>query len=111
MEARLPSGRNVLVRGVDGGNAHDDDAGQLRDVRFRGVDFEALTATLHEVGALVKGTLQALTPTEAVVEIGLGISAKTGQLLVLFGEAAADASMKIVLTWRFDPRGDGDDEA
>jgi hypothetical protein len=110
IEVRLPSGRNVLLRAVNDGGG-DDDVGQVQDVRFSGLNFEALTATLHEVGTLINGALQTLTPAEAEVELGLGINARTGQLLVLFGKAAADASMKVTLRWHFDSRSISADEA
>jgi hypothetical protein len=104
----------VMLRGLNEAQAappDEDSAGEVEDVRFRTLDFRALTATLHEVGGLVKNALQTLTPAEAEVELGLGFSAKTGQLLVLFGEAATQASLKVTLKWRFDQRSDDADEA
>ncbi len=112
LEVHLPSGRTVLMHGVDGAApANDDDAETVQDVRFRGFDFSTLTATLHEVSTLVKEAVRKAAPAEAEVELGLGLSAKTGQVLVLFGETAANASMKVTLKWRFDQRSNGADEA
>ncbi|MCO1594233.1 hypothetical protein M8C17_03565 [Micromonospora sp. RHAY321] len=112
VEVRLPSGRTVMLRSLDEAPAAvGEDTGTVQDVRFRAFDFRRLTATLQEVGDLVKGAIETLTPTEAEVELGLGFSAKSGQILVLFGDAAVDASMKVTLKWSFDQRSDSDDEA
>lgn len=102
LEVRLPSGRRITLRGTDVRAAGDDeDMGQVEDV-MAGPDFRLVTSTLQEVGTLLKEGLIPLRPTEAEVEIGVGLSAKTGRVLVLFGEAAAEASVKVTLKWTFD---------
>jgi hypothetical protein len=102
IEARLPSGRTVLLRGIGQGTGPgDEDAGVVQDVRFRSVDFKALTATLHEIGELISNAVRPLAPKDAEVEIGLGLSVSTGQLLLLFGDASADASINVKLHWEF----------
>jgi hypothetical protein len=102
IEARLPSGRTILLRGIgQATEPNDEDAGVVQDVRFRSVDFKALTATLHEIGDLISNAVRPLAPKDAEVEIGLGLSASTGQLLLLFGDASADASINVKLHWEF----------
>jgi ornithine--oxo-acid transaminase len=44
-------------------------------------------------------------------KLGVSVNAKTGRLLVVFGEAAAKASVKVTLRWRFDDRAEHGDEA
>ena len=102
IEARLPSGRTVLLRGIGEANEpKDEDTGVVKDVRFRSIEFKALTATLHEIGELISNAVRPLTPKDVEVEIGLGLSASTGQLLLLFGDASADASINVKLHWEF----------
>lgn len=102
IEARLPSGRIVLLRGIgQTAEVKDEDVGVVQDVRFRSIDFKALTATLYEIGELVSNAVRPLAPKDAEVEIGLGLSASTGQLLLLFGDASADASINVKLHWEF----------
>ena len=112
IEARLPSGRTIVLRGVDHMKSPaDEDEGTVQDVRFRGFEFSTLTATLREIGDLVRNAVLPLAPDEAEVELGLGLSASTGHLLVLFGEAAAEASMKVNLRWHFGAEAELDKKA
>lgn len=100
VETRLPSGRTVLIRGF-GPSSWSDDAGEVTDVKFRTVDFKALTSTLHELGDLISNAVRPLAPREVEVELGLGVNASTGQVLLVFGEASAEASIKVNLRWEF----------
>lgn len=112
VESRLPSGRTVMLRTVDRVTPPaDEDEGVVQDVRFRSIDFKALTATLQEIGDLISSAVRPLAPREAEVELGLGLSASTGQLLVFFGEAAAEASIKVNLRWQFGSGEDHDQKA
>lgn len=111
-EARLPSGRTVLVRTTDNVlHQPDEDVGVVRDVGFRSIDFRIITSTLQEVGHLISHAIRPLAPREAEVELGLGLNATTGQLLVLFGAAAAEASVKVNLRWQFGPEANNDETA
>ena len=112
VESRLPSGRTVMLRTVDElTTSIDEDAETVQDVRFRSIDFKALTGTLHEIGDLISSAVRPLTPREAEVEFGLGFSASTGQVLLIFGEAAAQASIKIKLRWDFGAGENHDEKA
>jgi hypothetical protein len=112
VEARLPSGRSVMLRSIDEVDAPgNEDEGAIQDVRFRSVDFKVLTSTLHEIGDLIKSAVRPLAPREAEVELALGLSASTGQLLLLFGDASAEASIKVNLRWEFGTDKDHDEKA
>ena len=113
-QVRLPSGRQILLRSIDTNRqapALDSDEGTVEDVRFRSFDFVAITTILLEVGDIVRSAVRPLAPYHASVELGLGLSARTGEVVALFGTAAADASLKVTLDWKFgekDERGDED---
>ena len=107
LDVTLPSGRLITLRGMgDGVNAVvDDDRGEVEDVKFRVPDFTRLVSTLQEVCELLKATVRPLAPEEVVLEIGVGLNAKTGKVFVLFGEASSEASLKVTIKWSFNDRG------
>jgi hypothetical protein len=98
---RLPSGRTILLRSLEDVADDDDMAGRVLDVGFRDLRLASITDTLREVGTVIKSAIEPLLPDSATVEIGLGVSGKTGQIVALFGEAAAEASIQITLNWSF----------
>ena len=113
-QVRLPSGRLILLRSIDDAEPSgvvDEDEGVVEDVRFRTFEFRGIAATLQEVGDLIGTAIRPLAPHEATVELGLGLSAKTGQLIALFGEAAANASITVTLHWLFRGKAEHGDEA
>ena len=101
LEAQLPSKRWVVLQGFDLDETvpGDPDRGTIEDVGARVVDFAAVAGILQEVGQLLKDVLRPLRPSEVAVDIGLSVSVKTGRVLVLFGEAAAEATVKVTLKW------------
>ena len=73
----------------------------VQDVGFRDARLTSITDVLREVGTVIKSAIEPLSPDTATLEMGLGVSGKTGQILALFGEAASEASVKVTLTWSF----------
>lgn len=57
---------------------------------------EQLEAIASELGAV----WEKVQPSEAKVELGLKLSAKTGKLTALWVEAGGDASLTVSLTWK-----------
>jgi hypothetical protein len=93
-ELVLPSGRVVLLEAPapTGGN---------RDVGLRDkIPFKDLLADLQEMSTLLLDTTRAIGPTEAEIELSLGVEAASGRLVAFMVDGKVSGGMKLRLTWK-----------
>lgn len=60
---------------------------------------DSLKAICGELGRV----WEAVRPSEATVELSLGMSVKTGKLTALLVEGGGEANVKVTLTWKPQP--------
>ncbi|MGQ0773152.1 MAG: CU044_2847 family protein [Pseudonocardiales bacterium] len=61
--------------------------------------FEGVRKTVEEVGSQLSAAWDRVNPSEAVVEFGLTLTAKSGKLTGLLVNGEGECSLKITLTW------------
>lgn len=66
----------------------------------RALSFDAVRDTVEAVASELALVWQKVRPSEATVEFGLSVTAKTGKLTGLLVEGGGSAALKISLTWR-----------
>lgn len=62
--------------------------------------FDGVRETVEAVAEELSQAWQTVRPSEATVEFGLNLTAKTGKLTGLLVEGNGSASLKVSLTWR-----------
>jgi hypothetical protein len=85
------------------------DPGGARPV---GVDeafsFDGVRQTIEAIAGELSQAWDKVKPTEATVEFGLSLTAKTGKLTGLVVDGSAAASLKVSLVWKTPNNDDGD---
>ena len=77
------------------------DAGGAQPVAaVQALSFDGIRDTVQAVGEQLTKAWQEVKPTEATVEFGISATAKTGRLTGLIVDGAAEAALKVTLTWR-----------
>ena len=66
----------------------------------RALSFDAVRDTVEAVASELALVWQKVRPSEATVEFGLSVTAKTGKLTGLLVDGGGSAALKISLTWR-----------
>lgn len=93
-ELVLPSGRVVAMEAPLVG-------GEDRDVSFRDqIPFQEVAEAIKELSSTLLGAIQAASPTEAEVELSLGVEAGTGRLMLLVADGKVSAGIKVRLVWK-----------
>lgn len=64
------------------------------------LDFAGVRRTLEAVAAEIDKAWQTVKPTEATVEFGLSLTAKSGKLTGLVVEGGAAANFKVTMVWK-----------
>lgn len=99
--AEVPVSEDVLVR--SGGAefwVQVDDAGGPSPVGLGDVlSFDGVRKTVEEIGSQLSAACDRVKPSEAVVEFGLALTAKSGKLTGLLVDGEGEGSFKITLTW------------
>ena len=75
----------------------------------RALSFDAVRDTVEAVASELALVWQKVRPSEATVEFGLSVTAKTGKLTGLLVDGGGAAALKISLTWRSGEGKDGGD--
>lgn len=68
------------------------------------LSFDGVRATIEAIATELAQVWEKVSPSEATVEFGLNLTAKSGRLTGLVVEGGADASLKITLTWTHSER-------
>lgn len=77
-----------------------DDPGGPSTIGLRDVlSFEGVRKTVEEIGAQLSAAWDRVKPSEAVVEFGLTLTAKSGKLTGLIVDGEGEGSFKVTLTW------------
>jgi hypothetical protein len=77
------------------------DAGGPTTIREGEVlSFDGVRATVEAVAAELAQAWEKVKPSEASVEFGLKLTAKSGRLTGLLVEGGGEASLKVTLTWK-----------
>jgi hypothetical protein len=63
-------------------------------------DFAGVRRTLEAVAGEIDQAWQKVKPTEATVEFGLALTAKSGKLTGLVVEGGAAANFKVTMVWK-----------
>jgi Trypsin-co-occurring domain 1 len=82
-----------FVEVSDGGGAQNVGVGDI-------LSFDGVRDTVRAIGTELGGALRGLAISEASVEFGVSMSAKSGRLTGLIVEGDATASLKVMLTWQ-----------
>lgn len=92
---------DVLVRSGDAEFwVRVEDAGGPSPVGLSDVlSFEGVRKTVEEIGAQLTTAWDRVKPSEAVVEFGLTLTAKSGKLTGLIVDGEGEGSLKVTLTW------------
>ncbi|MBP8920983.1 MAG: hypothetical protein KBG85_14845 [Micropruina sp.] len=64
------------------------------------LNFDGVRDTIQAIAGQVAEVWQKVKPSEATVEFGLQVTAKSGKLTGLLVEGGAEASLKVSLTWK-----------
>lgn len=64
------------------------------------LSFDGVRDTIEAIAGQVAGVWQRVRPSEASVEFGLKVTAKSGKLTGLLVEGGGEASLRVTLTWR-----------
>ncbi len=67
------------------------------DDRF---SFDGVRATIEAIAGELAGVWRRVKPSEATVEFGLKVTAKSGRLTGLLVEGGGEASLKVTMTWK-----------
>jgi hypothetical protein len=63
------------------------------------LSFDGVRKTVEEIGTQLSTAWDRVKPSEAVVEFGLTLTAKSGMLTGLIVDGEIEASFKVTLTW------------
>ncbi len=63
------------------------------------MSFDGVRDTVEALAAELAGVWQRVRPSEATVEFGLNVTAKSGKLTGLLVEGGGEATLKVTLTW------------
>lgn len=66
--------------------------------------FDGVTDTVKAVAGSLASAWEVVKPAEASVEFGLDVTAKSGKLTGLLVEGEGTASLKVTVTWKFEPK-------
>lgn len=64
------------------------------------LSFDGVRATVEGIAEELAQAWEKVKPTEASVEFGLKLTAKSGRLTGLVVEGGGEASLKVTLTWK-----------
>ncbi len=64
------------------------------------LSFDGVREAIEAIAGQLAQAWEKVKPSEAKVELGLQITAKSGKLSALIVDGGADASLKLVLTWK-----------
>jgi hypothetical protein len=64
------------------------------------LSFDGVRETIEAIGGELTRAWETVKPTEATVEFGLSLTAKSGKLSGLVVEGAAGASLKVTMVWK-----------
>ncbi len=64
--------------------------------------FDGVRRTVEEIGVHLSAAWERVKPSEAVVEFGLTLTARSGKLTGLVVDGEGEASLKVTLTWSGD---------
>jgi Trypsin-co-occurring domain 1 len=93
-EVVLPNGRTVVIQSPALG-------GQDRDVGLTDkIPIGDLAADLEGLSSALIGAVRAVAPSEAELELSVGVEAETGRLMVLLADGALSAGIKIRFLWK-----------
>lgn len=77
-----------------------DDAGGPSPIGLGdALSFEGVRKTVEEIGSQLSTAWDRVKPSEAVVEFGLMLTAKSGKLTGLIVDGEGEGSLKVTLTW------------
>jgi Trypsin-co-occurring domain 1 len=68
------------------------------------LSFDGVRATVEAIATELAQVWDKVRPSEATVEFGLNLTARSGRLTGLVVEGGADASLKITMTWTHSER-------
>jgi hypothetical protein len=91
-----------LVRAAGGAEFYVEmtDAGGPAAIRGDGIfSFDGVRSTVEAIATELAQVWDKVKPSEATVEFGLNLTAKSGKLTGLVVEGGGEASLKITLTW------------
>jgi hypothetical protein len=94
-------GFSILMPAYD--MATDSGVFNVSDVAFKSIHLDELVSALRSVGERVRDGVATLRPSSVECKVGIGIDAKTGKLVALFGEASVSAAIEVVLKWEREP--------
>jgi hypothetical protein len=66
----------------------------------RAMSFDGVRDTVEAIAGELAGVWEKVKPSEASVEFGLALTAKSGKLTGLLVDAEGEASLTVTLTWR-----------
>lgn len=93
-ELVLPSGRVVVMESpLDGDGPQDASLSEK-------VPFDELLKDLRELCSMLLDTTRAIAPTEAELELSVGVEAGTGRLMAFMVDGKASGGIKIRLSWK-----------
>lgn len=88
----LPDGREILIP------AENAEEAEYQDVSFH-LEFAEIVDTAREIGAMFHKALDAVKPRRAVLELSLGVDAKTGKITAFFVDGGGSGKIKLLLEW------------
>lgn len=95
--ARLPSGSEVKVEAVTGGESGDGMTSVgLKD---KNLDLSTVLDSVGEIGSLVVSKLKQAGPSKATAELRLGFAVESGRLTALWVGGKGEASLTVTLEW------------
>lgn len=100
---RLPSGKEVMLSPIGAAQDYSQDSSPYKDVSFR-VSFQDIVDVTTEIGSMLRNAVERIAPSKATVELGVGIDAKTGQIVAFFVDGGMNGSLRIVLEWSKPPK-------
>jgi hypothetical protein len=108
VEMTLADGTPMLVRAkrIGGEEGEEEEDGGPVDVGRPIFSFSQVTGAVKGVASELHQALQAVSPDVVSVELGFDMAIKASQVVALFADAGAHASIKVRLEWR----GSGADE-
>lgn len=65
----------------------------------KALSFDGVRQTIEEIGGQLSTAWDRVKPSEAVVEFGVTLTAKSGVLTGLIVEGSGEANFKVTLTW------------
>ena len=97
-ELVLPSGRVVVMESpLDGEGPRDVSLAEK-------IPFDEVLEDLRELCSMLLDAVRAISPTEAELELSVGVEAGTGRLMAFMVDGKASGGIKIRLNWKVSGR-------